>query len=201
MNKLEYSKKYHHDHPRLKYSIEQQVTDDGKILCYSCNQYKDPDQFDGNSKMWFRNYKERRCKQCKHKAYIKRLKDNNNSKTIYELLDKRYLGLKERAKRHGLLVNITKQYLYNLWDKQKGLCALSNVPMTFINNCGRIPTNVSIDRIDSNKGYIAGNIQLVCMAVNQMKNDLDMQTLLMFCNKIIENYRNAASWHHGKKAA
>jgi len=40
---------------------------------------------------------------------------------------------------------------------------------------GRVNTNVSIDRIDSTKGYSKDNVQLVCMAANQMKNDLSME--------------------------
>jgi hypothetical protein len=112
---------------------------------------------------------------------------NNTIKSPYELLDHRYLSLCDRAKRNGLIVDITKQDLYDLWDNQQGKCALSGIEMTYISNCGRIPTNVSVDRIDSSKGYIKGNVQLVCMAVNQMKNDLDTQTLLMFCNAIINN--------------
>lgn len=41
----------------------------------------------------------------------------------------------------------------------------------------RVPTNVSVDRINSNLGYIKGNLQLVCMAVNQIK---------YFCKSILE---------------
>lgn len=31
------------------------------------------------------------------------------------------------------------------------------------------------------------NVQLVCMAVNQMKSDLTEEELFMFCNSIISN--------------
>lgn len=183
----QYMKEYHKNHPRLKYPIEVQVQDDGCLLCYTCHKYKDPDQFDDDKTKWFRCYKDRRCKECKSLQRKKRLFMNNTIKSPYELLDHRYLSLCDRAKRNGLVVDITKQDLYDLWDNQQGKCALSGIEMTYISNCGRIPTNVSVDRIDSSKGYIKGNVQLVCMAVNQMKNDLDTQTLLMFCNAIINN--------------
>lgn len=182
-------KQYHRNHPKLKYDISKQVLDDGCILCYKCLKYKLPEEFDDNSTKWYRNYKDCRCKQCKAIQRKHRLLLNNQLKDVYELLDHRYLGLVERAKKRGLAVNINKEYLHELWDAQNGKCAISGIDMTYISNCGRIPTNVSVDRIDSSKGYIKGNIQLVCMAVNQMKNDLDMQTLLTFCNAIILNSR------------
>lgn len=189
----EYMKQYHKNHPRLKYDIDTQVLDDGTILCYKCKQYKTPDEFDENASKWFRNGKDCNCKQCKKEQKNKRLLRNNSTETPYKLLSRRFFGLQERAAKNGLCVDIDREYLYDLWDKQNGKCAISGMDMTYISNCGRIPTNVSVDRIDSAKGYIKGNVQLVCMAVNQMKSDLDMQTLLTFCEAILINARK---WKH-----
>lgn len=58
--------------------------------------------------------------------------------------------------------------------------------MTYKIDNGRSHTNVSIDRIDSDKGYTIDNVQLVCMAVNQMKSDLTNEELMYFCNNIIK---------------
>jgi hypothetical protein len=77
--------------------------------------------------------------------------------------------------------------LHELWNKQNGICALSGIPMTYCFDSGRVPTNVSVDRIDSTLGYIRGNTQLVCMAVNQMKSDLTIEQLKYFCKSILEN--------------
>ena len=57
----------------------------------------------------------------------------------------RFLCAKERAKKLNIPFDITKDYLKYLWDTQKGLCAISNIPMTYKYNNGRTPTNVSID--------------------------------------------------------
>lgn len=67
---------------------------------------------------------------------------------------------------------------------------------TDIFNSGRVPTNLSVDRIDSNKIYTKNNVQLVCMAVNQMKSDLNDLTFYKFCEAIVAN---AAKWNKGKK--
>jgi hypothetical protein len=74
-----------------------------------------------------------------------------------------------------------------LWIHQSGICALSGIPMTFYFDSGRVPTNISVDRIDPKQGYIKGNLQLVCMAVNQMKSDLTIEQLKYFCRSILQN--------------
>lgn len=57
----------------------------------------------------------------------------------------------------------------------------------------RDKSNLSVDRIDSSKPYTKENIQLVCMAVNQMKSDLDDITFYKFCEAIVNN---AEQWKH-----
>ena len=59
--------------------------------------------------------------------------------------------------------------------------------MTFKQCNGRTPTNVSIDQVNHKEGYVIAHIQLVCMAVNQMKSDLEMDDLYTFCKAILEN--------------
>ena len=78
--------------------------------------------------------------------------------------------------------NITIQQAWNQFLKQNRRCALTNVELHFGEN-----QTASLDRIDSNKGYIEGNIQWLHKDVNIMKNDLDMNTFLMYCKLIYEN--------------
>ena len=47
-------------------------------------------------------------------------------------------------------------------------------------------TNISIDRIDSTKGYIEGNIRLVCAAVNFMKHRMNDEELVWWCKEIVK---------------
>lgn len=49
--------------------------------------------------------------------------------------------------------------------------------------------NISVDRIDSSKGYTKDNVQLVCDIVNRMKLDLNMSKFVELC-KIIYNEQN-----------
>ncbi len=61
--------------------------------------------------------------------------------------------------------------------------------MTYELDAGRVFSNVSIDQICPGVGYTIDNIQLVCMAVNQLKSDFEMDTVLYLCKQILNNYQ------------
>ena len=44
--------------------------------------------------------------------------------------------------------------------------------------------NISIDRIDSSKGYTKDNIQLVCASLNNMKMDLKNKHFIQLCKLV-----------------
>jgi hypothetical protein len=48
------------------------------------------------------------------------------------------------------------------------------------------PTNVSIDRIDSTKGYTIDNVQLVCVVLNIAKSNLPQNDYIDWCKKVAE---------------
>lgn len=161
-----------------------------KLLCLNCKEYKDICEFNTNVEKTHRKQKDSNCKTCKTIQYNKRKENNRGKKDLNRLLLERWHGLKDRAKRTGHTIDFKWEFLLELWNKQNGLCAISSIPMTFTMNSGRVFTNVSIDRKDSNIGYLKENIQLVCMAVNQMKSDMEMSELLYFCKQILENYES-----------
>ena len=84
---------------------------------------------------------------------------------------------------------LTLDYLMELYGRQDGKCALSGKDMTYVAGQGRIPTNISIDRIDNNVGYEVGNIQLVCIQANKMKAELTKADLLEWCDAIANHGR------------
>ena len=161
--------------------------DNDKLLCLTCNVYKSVDEFFVDNKKVHRRYKCTKCKKCKSIHYEKRKLQNRGKRDLDRLLLERWHGVKDRAKKKGLIMNFEWIYLKELWIKQNGLCVITGLPMTYTMCCGRVSTNVSVDRIDSTKGYIKENIQLICMAVNQMKSDLSLSELFFFCSKILKN--------------
>jgi hypothetical protein len=67
------------------------------------------------------------------------------------------------------------EYLKMLYEKQNKICPLSKQPMVIERNS---PNSPSVDRIDSTKGYIKGNIQITCVWANRMKFDLPIDEFI-----------------------
>lgn len=164
--------------------------DKNQLICRKCKQYKDEDDFNINKENTARNGRSTECKQCEGKR--KRLKREINSiEQINSFLRKLLNGCRNRVsngyKNKNITIDIDIEYLISLYYKQQGKCAISGISMTSIKGKGKHDTNISIDRIDSAKGYTKDNIQLVCSHVNMMKSNLDIQRLIYFCENIIKN--------------
>lgn len=164
---------------------------DGKLLCHYCGEYKSVGCFSPNGgRNSIRNNRRSICNECNSKRQRCHDLSLSDDKKLDKCLRFRFLGARSRALNSNIEFNITFEYIKELWNKQKGICALSSVPMTYLLKEGRTPTNVSIDKIDRTKGYIKGNIQLVCMACNQIKSDLTEEEMYNFCKKIVKTYEN-----------
>lgn len=86
---------------------------------------------------------------------------------------------------HNRRETLSLDFLEKLYYDQEGLCAITGLTLTFTQNEGRCPTNVSIDRIDSSLGYTEANVQLVCNRVNVMKLDGTLDELTYWCKAIL----------------
>jgi hypothetical protein len=89
-----------------------------------------------------------------------------------------YTALKARVAAYEkkgkiLRFNLTADYIQNLFDSCEGKCQVTGLPfsMEIGTKTKRNPYRPSVDRIDSNKGYVKGNIQIVLAIVNTMKMD------------------------------
>lgn len=95
-----------------------------------------------------------------------------------------------KAKMHSRQTNkefsLTLQDLKDQWEKQEGLCVYTNVKLTLplYNNNPPLTEQASLDRIDSSKGYIPGNIQFVCSCINLLKNKLSDLEVKRFLKQI-----------------
>lgn len=113
-------------------------------------------------------------------------KMNKSMKTIVKMLNK--LGLKQERKvrhkdykeingsfwrtvNHGAKIRnlefkINQEYVWDLFVNQGRKCALTDWPISFL---GKRERTASIDRINSDLGYIKGNIQIVHKHINKLK--------------------------------
>lgn len=91
-------------------------------------------------------------------------------------------------KRKNIPVNISREYIDKLFQKQKGKCAYTGYDLWFSKK-GILGT-ASLDRIDSSKGYIEGNVQWVHKDVNVIKWNLSHEKFLEICKLITENNKN-----------
>jgi len=64
------------------------------------------------------------------------------------------------------------EFLLDLLEKQNYRCALTKIRLA---HQRYNPRSVSIDRIDSTKGYLKDNVQLVCIFINRAKNDYSQE--------------------------
>jgi len=90
----------------------------------------------------------------------------------------------------------TKEFSINTSDllevliKQDGRCAYTKLPLLATANQFN---TVSLDRVDSSKGYVVGNIQLVCAAINKMKQEYTEEMFLLFCLLVTQNNKLSES--------
>lgn len=171
-----------------------------RVVCTLCNteHLKRPDSLKSDSK---------KCRACSNKEkYLKNVKDKVISHKGYSVGHQGTGDLtKVQLYRIKVGCNIrnkewdndymTTDNLWNLMIEQDHKCKLSgvdislskgeNVPMiTDKSNLDYSGWNASLDRIDSSKGYIKGNVQWVHRHVNIMKNVYSQDYFISLCEKI-----------------
>jgi len=122
-----------------------------------------------------------------------RAKEKNMSRvnSVGDLSDTLYGRFKKGAKVRNLVFDVEKEYLWKLFVEQGKKCALSGLPLTIEKSVSRKKgepnIDASLDRIDSSKGYIVGNLQWVHKDVNKMKQNLTEKRLRELCRLIINH--------------
>ena len=126
--------------------IEEKINVDGikTYNCTYCGERKTIDQF-------CKAYKNG-CKNCINN--VEHVKPYN---TMLRMCNDAKSSSKKRAAkgRLNMVYELTVDDLIDIFKKQFGLCAISQMPLEFHNG------NISIDRIDPSKGYTKVNTQLV----------------------------------------
>ena len=144
-------------------------------ICRGCDKLENETKFSKTGKM---------CNTCRNK-----LKGNNwreaarkrNESSPDLFLKMLFHAVKARSDNcwhKNVEFNLTIEYLITLWEKQSGRCAISSVKLL---HRRKSLFTVSVDRINSTLGYIEGNVQLTCKAMNLAKQhhtNSEMQELI-----------------------
>lgn len=96
-----------------------------------------------------------------------------------------------RGSRKKLEFKITVEYIDLVFSKQNYKCVYTNQDLRF--DIGSKRGNASVDRIDSSKGYIVDNIQIVHKVINNMKQALSHDEFLEWCRRIVEHQQILAT--------
>jgi hypothetical protein len=97
-----------------------------------------------------------------------------------------YRYLKLQAEKRKIDFSITFEEISDLYDEQNGLCALSGVPLEIPRVMRYNTRTASIDRIDSDKGYVKGNVQWVHVDINYAKLTLSNKDFIDMCRRVVE---------------
>ena len=158
--------------------------------CYRCKNILPETKFTTDNRRYYRNNKHLVCRDCRNFRDRENAYKASNDTLIRKILNNRLKSSKYRSKKENTTFDLDLDYLVSLYYNQKGLCAISKIPMTFNIYNGKNSLNISLDKIDPKKGYIKDNVQLLCFYVNQMKSDLNLNELVYFCKQIVENNEN-----------
>ena len=94
--------------------------------------------------------------------------------------------VRNKAKARGKVFCLTLDDVKQQWDAQKGKCPYTGYTLQFPSASTHYkkrissPYFASLDRIDSSKGYVQGNVEFVCLAVNYAKNGFSKEQMIEF---------------------
>ncbi len=163
-----------------------QRQEEGEKFCIGCNLAKDVSSF------WAKAYNSSglgsTCRECRDIERVEKLTKLDNF--ISYICKNSRASAKRRKLDHGIDENI----IMKLWQEAKQICIGTGYKMTHKimssdnNNSYRVQLphyyNLSIDRINSNLGYVKDNIQLCTYGYNFIKGELDEEFLYIIAISI-----------------
>lgn len=116
---------------------------------------------------------------------------SRTSSKFGQILRRHWISIVKNARYSKIEFTITPEYANELYDKQDKKCNLSGIQIIFANSAkehDKGGTTASLDRIDSTKGYIEGNVQWIHKHINNMKLNHNQEYFIYLC-KAISNHQ------------
>ena len=131
-----------------------------------------------------------------YKKYWERNKENiNKRKREFRYKNPEHSMLqrvKYRSKIKELEFNLDIKYLKNIWPKDNRCPALGLSLQSGRNDAAR-GSSPSLDRINNTKGYVKGNVQVICNLANQIMTSATPEQVMLvakYYEKITEGVDN-----------
>jgi hypothetical protein len=128
-----------------------------------------------------------KCKNCE-KQYMR---DN----PVLRQTGAMVCGARRRAKSKGLSFEIDHDYVRSIIPSH---CPIFGTPLEWsaVRNNGRasLPNSPSLDRIDPSKGYVKGNVWIISMRANSIKNDASHEELKLVTEAVGRAIVNSLDW-------
>lgn len=118
------------------------------------------------------------CGCAKHRKGI----ESANYKGTLNIPGDHIACFKRGAKSRNIEFNVSDEYLESLFVYQNKRCALTNIKLWFANK----KRTASLDRIDSKRGYVEGNLQWVHKDINVAKHALSQKDFIYLCHLVAE---------------
>jgi hypothetical protein len=174
----------------MKKSIKRKM---GKCTCFNCGcEFEKPvSEIKRNEKFGRHNFCSRTCVGHFNTERIKLIKTTYDISKHSNNGRDEYTGFREflrRVKSRNYENNLDLDYLKELWEKQN-ICVYTGVKLVLPKRKGwnNQLFCASIDRIDSNLGYVKGNIQYISIAANHAKNNMSHEEMITLCQLIYEH--------------
>lgn len=100
----------------------------------------------------------------------------------------RFGDIRRSAISQGHMFAVDKEYLHELFLKQNRTCAYTGWQLTFDSSVKVRDGTASLDRIDSSKGYIPGNVQWVHKYINVMKSWQTHSDFIELCKAVVRQH-------------
>jgi len=158
----------------------------GCMKCNTCNLVKPLSEYRKYIKKAGRSYDSwaPSCKECSKLVHKKCIRKKIS--TVDQKLAQLFNNTKQRCIRDDKVFDLTRQFLITLYNKQAGKCYYTGLDLLPINDeCNH--QIISIDRVDSNKGYTQDNVVLCCWIINRIKSNLSIEEFIKYCSLVSTN--------------
>ena len=120
--------------------------------------------------------------------------EDNPKYTGYKEMQGSFLSaIRASARTRNIEYSVSNEYIWELFIAQNRQCKYTGMPIFFSKNNleHRMGfATASLDRIDSSKGYIEGNVQWLHKRINVMKGNMDEAEFLNFCKAVVLKDQN-----------